>query len=264
MAEIQIRLARRDEREALILIDRDTFWGIDDPCDVPLVTHKMLDSADYMPELHFAAEVDGILAGHILYSRSKIVAPDGSETAIVSFGPLSVLPQYRNIGVGKALLRRSLDEACAQGHSAVAILGEPDYYPSVGFLRGGDCGLTVMQGKTFDALMVYPLYEGALDGISGELIESEVFDDLPLAEVEALNATLPPREPPVMAAIEVLLPHLSPEAAEAIRKAEIPTLSEFRKLSGREALRMFNFSPSDRLKINEVMETHGFGKKTWN
>ena len=41
---------------------------------------------DYIPELDFVMEEDGQIIGHILYVEAKLVATDGTEKKILSFG----------------------------------------------------------------------------------------------------------------------------------------------------------------------------------
>ena len=48
----------------------------------------------YIPELDFVAEIEGILVGHVIYSRAKVVTPEGTEVEVINLGPISVLPEY--------------------------------------------------------------------------------------------------------------------------------------------------------------------------
>ncbi|MDR0812664.1 MAG: GNAT family N-acetyltransferase [Oscillospiraceae bacterium] len=261
-SNITVRAERAEERHAVENIDREAFRYQSERVGEHLLTHKLRQSPDFIPELNFVAELDGKLAGHIIYSKSTITATDGGVTDIISFGPLAVLPELQNRGVGKALLLHSFNAARELGYRAVVILGEPDYYPRVGFRRAADFGLTTTMG-TFDAFMAYPLYDGALDGVAGVVYESEVFDTLTDAEVEEFDQAFLPQEPVVLTTIDVVLEKLSPPARAALRQKDIPTLAKLREFSGREVLQWGEFSEQDRAAIDSVMSAYGFGKKTW-
>ena len=64
-----------------------------------LLVHKLRSSPAFVPELDFVAETEGQLVGSVVYSRSKVVAGDGRETKVLTFGPLSVLPAYKRMWI---------------------------------------------------------------------------------------------------------------------------------------------------------------------
>ena len=53
----------------------------------------------YIPELSLVAEIDGELAGHILFTKAKV----GNNEVIV-LEPLSIKPKYQKQGVGTGLI----------------------------------------------------------------------------------------------------------------------------------------------------------------
>ena len=53
----------------------------------------------YIPELSLVAEMDGELAGHILFTKAKV----GNNEVIV-LAPLSIKPKYQKQGVGTGLI----------------------------------------------------------------------------------------------------------------------------------------------------------------
>ena len=127
-----------------------------------------------------------------MYSRAAIVQPDGTRFPIVIFGPLSVHPDYQRQGVGAALVRHSLEQAKALGVAGVALTGSPEYYPRFGFRPGRDFGITDAEGNSSDYLMALPLAADTLP--AGVLTESEVFFSITPEDVEAFDASFPPRE----------------------------------------------------------------------
>ncbi len=117
-----------------------------------------------IPELCFVAQQDGEIVGHILYTKSEIMKPDGSAKYTVTFGPLSVQPHLQRQGIGSALVRHSMDRARQMGFGAVMITGVPDYYPKLGFKRAKDYELTLPDGSADDAFMAFELETGYLSG----------------------------------------------------------------------------------------------------
>ena len=162
-------------------LTREAFWRFRGErliCDEHLLVHKLRSSGAFVPELDYIAETGGKIIGHIIYTKSWIESEDGKKHETLTFGPLSILPDYQNKGIGKALMLHSFAEAKKLGYRAVIIFGHPDYYPRVGFKRAAEFGLTTPDGSVFDAFMVYPLYDGALEGISGKFYTDPVYEQL--------------------------------------------------------------------------------------
>lgn len=72
------------------------------------------------------------VVGHVLFSRVKIHAADGTRPAL-SLAPVAVLPEFQRRGIGAALIRAALDQCQQQGESVVLVLGDPAYYGHFGF-----------------------------------------------------------------------------------------------------------------------------------
>ena len=199
MNNINLRLERPDEHYVVEELTREafwkTFWGKGQIiCDEHLLVSKLRFSSSFVPKLNYVAEIDGKIVGHIIYSKSKIVDDSGEEHEMLTFGPLSVLPGYQKQGVGKALLAHTLAEAKHLGYRAVIIFGHPSYYPQIGFRRASDFGITTSNGKVFDAFMVYPLYDGALDGIGGKYYYDTIYDTLTQKEALEFDKRFPEKE----------------------------------------------------------------------
>lgn len=88
---------------------------------------------NYIPELELVAEIDSQLIGHIMLTKTYVVLPDGGRYDTLLLAPLSVLREYRNAGVGSALVRAELRIARTMGYRTVFLVGEPDYYRRFGF-----------------------------------------------------------------------------------------------------------------------------------
>ncbi len=76
------------------------------------------------------AEVDGLVVGHIVFSRVMV---SDSTRDWYGLGPVSVLPAYQRRGIGKTLIREGLSSLRALGASGCALVGDPGYYARFGF-----------------------------------------------------------------------------------------------------------------------------------
>src|SRR5690606_24992276 len=83
--------------------------------------------------LSLVAERDGLLVGHVAFSRI-VIERDDDPGAAVSLAPVAVLPQYQRSGIGKALIACGLAALTEQGESVVFVLGDPAYYSRFGFV----------------------------------------------------------------------------------------------------------------------------------
>ncbi len=79
------------------------------------------------------------------------------------------------------------------GHSAIITLGYPYHYKPYGFVGGKKYNISMEDGKFYCGLLVLPLYEGALDNISGYAMFSQVLE-VEDTEVNEYDKTFPPKE----------------------------------------------------------------------
>ena len=259
LAVVTITLRREEpaDHRAVDLLTREAFWGTEGPgCNEHLLVHRLRTAASFVPELDWVAELDGVVVGHVIYTRAQVIGPDGTWD-VLTFGPLSVLPEQQSSGVGSALMRRTLAEAARLGHRVVVVYGHPDYYPRFGFRRGVDVGITAPGGATFDALMALELVPGGLDGVRGEFHEDPVFHDLADADVAAFDATFPPKAPAVMTPLDALEGTVPDGVVGALRAAGLPNLEMVRRLSWREAGAMEGVGEAGRDVLRAFFRSRG-------
>ena len=257
-----IRQERTEEQRVVEEITREAHWEGSweaEPaiCDTHLLVHKLRQSPAYLPELHYVAELGGKLVGHIMYATGKIIDEKEKEHEVLTFGPLSVLPIFQNQGIGKALVNFSLGEAKRFGFSSVFIFGHPDYYPRLGFRRAGDFGITTSDGSTFDPFMVFPLYEGALDGIKGRFHLDSVYKDYPEDEIVAFDKNFPPKELHIPIPMSVLLDRLPPSAKKTLAEFQHKSLSILTTKSQREIASLDGMDYQSIEIIRTTMFEHG-------
>lgn len=113
------------------------------------------------------AEADGMLAGHVMFS--KIAARDGGRhiPALV-LAPLAVRPGAQGAGVGSALVGEGLRRIRSETDTAlVMVRGHPTYYPRFGFSAAfaADHVRAPWSGPTYQALLLRPdaIGEGRID-----------------------------------------------------------------------------------------------------
>ena len=260
---MNIRQERPDEYFTVESITREAHWHSSWEMQpqiesTHLLVHRIRKCPSFVPEMHYVAEVNGKLIGHIMYCRSKIVNETGKTYETITFGPLSVLPEYQNQGIGKALMQHTFGEAKKLGYRAILIFGHPDYYPRVGFRRASEFRITDSDGKSYDAFMALPLYEGALDGISGRYYDDPVYHNLAQEDVDAFDKKFPAKEVHIPTSIDVLLNRLTPAAQKALEGLKGKSLMIMQTKSEREISSMACVDSGTIDIIRAVMKEHGF------
>lgn len=224
------------DHRAVELMTREAFWGMDGPgCDEHLLVHRLREAASFVPELDVVAEVDGAVVGHVIWSRARVVGDATHE--VLTFGPLTVLPEHQGTGVGAALMRHTLAEAARLGHRAVVVYGHADYYPRFGFVRAAEVGITAPGGATFDALMARALVDGGLDGVHGEFHEDPAFR-LDPDDVAEYDRAFPAREPAQPTPLDALDGPVPSSVVAALQAVGVCTVAALRRLSADEAAKV--------------------------
>ena len=240
-------------------LTREAFWGNTNhpTCDGEhLLVHKLRDLPSFVPELDFVAEAEGKIVGHVIYSLAKVVMPDDQEIEVLNFGPLSVHPDYKRMGVGSALMRHSISKATRLGYRAIIFYGHPDYYPRFGFRRASRYGIVSSGGGSWDALMAMELYDGALDGITGRYIEDEVYEVDP-KEMAEFEKRFPYKEPVQLPPVELLTNQLPKQVKKTFEEHGIKFVSQLQRLSGAELLSWDGMDEQLLVKINEILTQLG-------
>lgn len=127
---------------------------------------NLRDGDNYIPELDLVAERDGDLIGHIMFTKTYVTQPDGSRYNTLMVAPLSVLLEYRSLGVGSALMEEGLSIARATGYQSAFLIGDPNYYQRFGYKLTHLYGIN-HESMPAEYLQVKELAEGALDGVTG-------------------------------------------------------------------------------------------------
>lgn len=178
-------------------LTREAFWNVYHPgCMEHYVLHVLRDDSAFVPELDLVMEKDGKIIGHVMYMRSEIHADDGRVIPTMTFGPISIAPEYQRQGYGAILLHHSMEEAHKMGVGAILISGNIDFYGKSGFVVASTRGIHYF-AEPRDAEVSYfllcELEPGYLSGVTGTYKDPEGYfvDE---ADVEAFDAQFPPKE----------------------------------------------------------------------
>ncbi len=115
--------------------------------------------------LSFTARIGTLMVGSVRLTPVRV-----GETPALLLGPVTVEPPFRERGIGRALIKRSLEEAKARGHKLVLLVGDEAYYSRAGFERV-EKGRVTMPGPVDPArVMVAVLEPGAFDNVSGMIL----------------------------------------------------------------------------------------------
>lgn len=192
--ELEVRRARTDDRPATERVMREAFWNRYGPgCCEHYLLHVMRACPAYVPELDLVATVGGDVVGSSACLRSVVEGDDGVARAVLSLGPIAVLPQHQGAGAGAALIERSKDEARSLGFGALLLCGDPVYYGRRGFVPAESRGIRTADDAYAAALQACELFEGALAGAAGRYVEDAAYE-VDEAAAAAYDARFPARE----------------------------------------------------------------------
>lgn len=191
---IELRQERPEDYRETEILTREAFWNHFAPgCDEHYLLHKMRNDSKFVPELDYVALDDGKIVGNIIYVKSMIKEDDGKEHEVLCIGPVSVLPEYQNKGIGGKMIEYTKNLAREMGYRAVLLYGDPDYYSHHGFIPGKNLGIRTSDNMYAAALQVCELYQDALSGINGRFIEGSIYE-VDESEAIAFDKDFPEKE----------------------------------------------------------------------
>lgn len=180
---IVIRNETEKDYKTVEEITRKAFYNIYVPgCMEHYLVHIMRDHEDFIKELDFVVELDGKVIGNIMYTKAKLVDEAGEEKEILTFGPISILPEYQRMGYGKQLMEHSFQKARQMGYDVVVIFGDPGNYVSRGFKSSSRYHICLPDGSYPTAMLAKELRENTLDG------RKWMYYDSPVMQVDEKEA----------------------------------------------------------------------------
>ena len=178
MIPITIRNETESDFREVEILTRKAFWNVNVPgCDEHYLAHVLRDHEDFIPELDLVAETeDGKIVGNVMYTKAKLVEESGTELSILTFGPISVHPDYQRRGISRKLLEFSFDRTIEMGYKVIVIFGNPDNYVSRGFKSCKKYNICTADGSYPAAMLVKELVPGTLDGTKRVYRESPAYE----------------------------------------------------------------------------------------
>ena len=169
---IIIRLENKEDYRNTENLVRESFWNVYCPgCVEHYVLHTLRNDPDFVPELDFVMECDGILIGQNIFVKTVIKADDGRDIPVMTMGPICIAPEFKRKGYGKILLDYSLEKAKDLGCGAVCFEGNIDFYGKSGFTFASDYGIRyhgLPEGEDASFFLCKELIPNYLEGITGE------------------------------------------------------------------------------------------------
>ena len=176
-SDVKVRAELVQEHSEVEQVVREAFWNLYVPgANEHFILHNLRQHPDFIKELCLVAVKDDKIIGNIVYSMSHIQSEDGHKHQVITFGPLSVLPEMQGKKVGEKLVNASIEIAKKMGFKAIVILGYPSYYEKFGFKNGKHFGISMPDNSYPLGLQVLQLGDGVLNGVSGKYFESDVFE----------------------------------------------------------------------------------------
>ena len=155
---MQIRAERTADHAAVRALNEAAF---DSPAEAGLVDALRAQAS---PTISLVAEVDGEIAGHIMFSPMRL---DGCGSLLLGLGPMAVRPHLQRRGIGSALVNQGLAECDRIGAGAVFVLGHPEYYPRFGFRPASRFGIGCEYDVPDEVFMALEIVAGCLDDADG-------------------------------------------------------------------------------------------------
>jgi predicted N-acetyltransferase YhbS len=130
-------------------------------------------TADVTPHCRVCT-IDGQLVAAVRFTPVTIAGKGGA----LLLGPLAVDPAWANLGYGRALVAKALEDARTAGIAIIVLVGDEPYYGRLGFRRV-PWGQIALPGPVDpNRLLAVELLPGALAGYSG-MIAAERLPDAP-------------------------------------------------------------------------------------
>ena len=105
-----------------------------------------------IPQLALVAEENERIVGQCLCTRAHV-----GETAVLALGPIAVVPDRQRAGIGRALMRTSIDIATEMSEPLIGLVGDYGYYRRFGFVAASSMGVASPEPSWGDYFQVLPL-----------------------------------------------------------------------------------------------------------
>lgn len=152
-----IRRESKSDYESIYDVVKTAFESADhaDGNEQDLV-NALRNGDSYISELSLVAEIDGIIVGHVMFTKAWV-----GDIPVLALAPLSVIPEYQRKGIGTALVKEGHRVAADLGFAYSVVLGSENYYPKFGYVPADTVGIQAPFDVPKKNFMAYKLREDA-------------------------------------------------------------------------------------------------------
>ncbi|HYW94687.1 MAG TPA: N-acetyltransferase [Bacteroidales bacterium] len=159
---IKIQAETKNDYQAIRDVNELAFGQMDEA----LLVEQLRQRDAFIPELSLVAREGTLVVGHILFFPVKI-AGVRKQWDSLALAPMSVLPEYQNLGIGSMLVRKGIEKAADNGFTNINVLGHPRYYPRFGFVRASLFTITSPFAASDESVMVLEIRKNSLKNVKG-------------------------------------------------------------------------------------------------
>lgn len=124
--------------------------------------YKIREGGPHEGKLSFVAMLDGTVIASVRLTR--VAAGEGRALLL---GPLAVRPAYKNLGIGKTLVRMAVEAARKAGAGSVVLVGDEPYYGPLGFVRVPRGQIAMPRPVDLNRILAVELKPGAVAALKG-------------------------------------------------------------------------------------------------
>lgn len=196
MFKMKIKIQKTDKNKycQTEFITREAFWNVYEPgCSEHLILHQLRKSKSYVNQLDLVALCENEIVGHIISTRAYVLDSQNGKHQILCVGPLAILPNFQNKGIGSLLINESIKTAAKLRFSGMILFGDPSFYHRFGFVNAQKYQITTKDFQNFEPFMALELFENSLCNVNGCFYEDESFsvDEM---ELEMFEKQFPYKE----------------------------------------------------------------------
>tara|TARA_B100001179_G_C18565442_1_gene392553 strand:- start:438 stop:950 length:513 start_codon:yes stop_codon:yes gene_type:complete len=135
--------AREEDLETIIALHDRNFGQPDEG----LIVRRLHENDESL--LSVVAQLDHKIVGHCQFFDIETGAQSTGFAKFAGLGPISVLEDHRNIGMGYYMISYGLRTLKRQGYQKVFVLGDPAYYSKDGFSVDETAGMSAPWGGPY-------------------------------------------------------------------------------------------------------------------